>query len=97
MRVTPDVAYNEERLKHYIAEEMHIDVRTINALRIRKRSIDARQRTIFVNLSTEVYINKMPPQLDFEPVDYHDVSRAERVIVVGAGPGGLLQHSILLN
>lgn len=89
MRVTPDVAYNEERLKHYIAEEMHIDVRTINALRIRKRSIDARQRTIFVNLSTEVYINKMPPQLDFEPVAYHDVSRAERVIVVGAGPGGL--------
>ena len=46
LRVTPDVAYNEERLKRVIADEMHIDVRTITALRTRKRSIDARQRTI---------------------------------------------------
>ena len=89
LRVTPDVAYNEERLKRVIADEMRIDVRTINALRIRKRSIDARQRTIYVNLTLDTYINEMPPQLDFEPVRYQDVSRAPRVIVVGAGPGGL--------
>lgn len=89
LRVTPDVAYNEERLKRVIADEMHIDVRTITALRTRKRSIDARQRTIYVNLGIDTYINEMPPQLDFEPIAYHDVSHAPRVIVVGAGPGGL--------
>ena len=89
LRVTPDIAYDEVRLKRYIAEEMRIDVRTINAVRIRKRSIDARQRTIFVNLTVETFINQMPPQLDFEPIEYHDVSHAPRVIVVGAGPGGL--------
>ena len=89
LRVPPHIAYNEEALKQYIAQERGIDVRTINALRIRKRSIDARQRTIFVNLTVEAYVNEMPPQLDFEPVSYQDVSRAPRVVVVGAGPGGL--------
>lgn len=89
LRVPPHIAYDEEALKQYIAQERGIDVRTINALRIRKRSIDARQRTIFVNLTVEAYVNEMPPQLDFEPVSYQDVSRAPRVVVVGAGPGGL--------
>ena len=67
LRVPPHIAYNEEALKQFIAQERGIDVRTINALRIRKRSIDARQRTIFVNLTVEAYVNEMPPQLDFEP------------------------------
>lgn len=89
LRVTPDVAYDEERLKSYMAKEMHIDARTINALRIRKRSIDARQRTIFVNLGVELFINQQPTQPFFTPIDYPDVSKSPRVIVVGAGPGGL--------
>lgn len=89
LRVTPDIAYDEERLRRFVAEILHIDVRTINALRIRKRSIDARQRTVMVNLTLEPFINEIPPRLDFDPVEYHDVSHAERVVVVGAGPGGL--------
>ena len=89
VRVTPDVAASEDRLKRYAAEELRIDVRTIHGMRIRKRSIDARQRTIFVNLSLDLYINRPAPQVDFLPVEYPDVSHAPRVIVVGAGPGGL--------
>ena len=89
VRVTPDVAASEDRLKRYAAEELRIDVRTIHGMRIRKRSIDARQRTIFVNLSLDLYINRPAPQVDFLPVGYTDVSHAPRVIVVGAGPGGL--------
>ena len=89
LRVTPDIAYDEERLKRFVADSLHIDVRTIHALRIRKRSIDARQRTIFVNLSLEAFINRQAPVLDYAPVDYPDVSHAPRAIVVGAGPGGL--------
>lgn len=89
LRVTPNIAANEALLTRYAAGELAIDARTIQGLRIRRRSIDARQRTIYVNLSLDLYINEMPPRLDFEPIDYPDVSRAPRVIVVGAGPGGL--------
>jgi hypothetical protein len=61
----------------------------LKAVRILKRSIDARQRTIFVNLKVRAYVNEMPAEDEFEPVDYQDVSQRPQVIVVGAGPGGL--------
>lgn len=88
-RVAPPVAANEQLLTRHAAQELGIDARTIHGLRIRKRSIDARQRNIFINLSIDLYINELPPQLDYAPVSYPDVSRSPRVIVVGAGPGGL--------
>ena len=89
LRVQPHVAADEQKLLRTAASELAIDARTICGLRIRRRSIDARQRQIYINLSLDLFINEMPPRLDFEPIDYPDVSRAPRVIVVGAGPGGL--------
>lgn len=89
LRVSPQIAADERLLTRQAAGEAGVDPRTINGLRIRRRSIDARQRTIYVNLSLDLYINETPPRLDFEPVAYPDVSRGKRVIVVGAGPGGL--------
>ena len=89
LRVQPHVAADEQKLIRTAASELAIDARTICGLRIRRRSIDARQRQIYINLSLDLFINEMPPRLDFEPIDYPDVSRAPRVIVVGAGPGGL--------
>ena len=89
LRVQPHVAADEQKLIRTAASELAIDARTICGLRIRRRSIDARQRQIYINLSLDLFINEMPPRLDYEPIDYPDVSRAPRVIVVGAGPGGL--------
>ena len=89
LRVTPNIAASEHLLTRYAAGEIGIDACTIKALRIRRRSIDARQRTIYVNLTVDLFINEMPPRLDYEPVEYTDVSHAPRVVVVGAGPGGL--------
>ena len=89
LRVQPHVAADEQKLLRTAASELAIAARTIHGMRIRRRSIDARQRQIYLNLSLDLYINEMPPRLAFEPIDYPDVSRAPRVIVVGAGPGGL--------
>lgn len=89
LRLTPDVAGQEERLRLCVARELGIDARTIRAMRLRRRSIDARQRTIYVNLSLDLYINEEPPQAEFEPVDYPCVEGRPQVVVVGAGPGGL--------
>ena len=61
----------------------------MTSVRILRRSIDARQRTIFVNLKVRVYINEQPQADEFTPVEYPDVSGKPQVIVVGAGPGGL--------
>ena len=50
IRVLPEQAANEQSLKQFIGHDKGLDIRTIHALRILKRSIDARQRTIYVNL-----------------------------------------------
>ena len=89
VRVQPHMAANEQALRSYLADEFGFDVRTLTAVRILRRSIDARQRTIFVNLKVRAYINEQPQQDEFVAVDYPDVSDRPQVIVVGAGPGGL--------
>jgi uncharacterized FAD-dependent dehydrogenase len=89
LRVLPEQAANEQTISAYIAREKGLDARTINHVRVLKRSIDARQRTIFVNLTVRVYVNEFPQDEAYEHVDYPDVSDKPQVIVVGAGPGGL--------
>ncbi len=89
LRVAPHIAAENEALRRYIGQELAIDARTINDLRIRRRSIDARQRQVVVNLTVDVYINEAAPKADFAPIAYPNVHHAPRVVIVGAGPGGL--------
>ena len=89
MRVSPHVVASADALKEYIAREKGIDVRTINAVRILKKSIDARQRTIYVNLKVIIYANETPQEPVYTPIHYQDVSSGKRIIVVGEGPAGL--------
>ncbi len=89
LRILPHQAASEQAIADYVAQDMGIDRRTINAVRVLRRSIDARQRTIFVNLKVRVYINEVPQDEVFTRVEYHDVSDGKRVIIVGEGPAGL--------
>ena len=89
IRVVPEVAAQEDRLKRWVADEQGIDERTIYGIRILKRSIDARQRQIYVNLKVRVYVNEQPHDDEFVRTEYPNVEGRPQVIVVGAGPGGL--------
>lgn len=89
LRILPEQAASEQSLKQYIGREKGLDVRTINAIRILKRSIDARQCTIYVNLTIRVFVNETPSEEEFVRTDYPNVEGRPAVIVVGAGPGGL--------
>lgn len=90
LRLTPNVAYNEIETKIYISTVEDLDVNRIKRVRILKRSIDARQRKVMVNLKVRVYIDEMPECDDLGiRIDYKPVSGDKCAIVVGAGPGGL--------
>ena len=89
IRVQPYVAASEEGICAFLSKEYGFDVRTITAIRVLRKSIDARQRMIYVNLKVRVYINEEPADLPFVPVEYRDVSEGRQVLVVGEGPGGL--------
>ena len=97
IRILPEQAASEEGIKRYLAKEKGLDVRTLNQVRILKRSIDARQRTIFVNLKVRAYINEFPQDDQYIHTEYPDVSSRPRVIVVGEGPGGLFASLRLIE
>ena len=97
IRILPEQAASEEGIKRYLAKEKGLDVRTLNQVRVLKRSIDARQRTIFVNLKVRAYINEFPQDDRYIHTEYPDVSSRPRVIVVGEGPGGLFASLRLIE
>lgn len=89
LRLLPEQAANEQTLKQVVSLETGADIEDINAVRILKRSVDARQRTVYLNVKLRAYLNEIPTDPEFEEVEYQDVSGGKPVVVVGAGPGGL--------
>ena len=97
IRILPEQAASEEGIKRYLSKEKGIDVRTLNQVRVLKRSIDARQRTIYVNLKVRAYINEFAQDDQYIYTEYPDVSSRPRVVVVGEGPGGLFASLRLIE
>lgn len=97
IRILPEQAASEEGIKRYLSKEKGIDVRTLNQVRVLKRSVDARQRTIYVNLKVRAYINEFAQNDQYIHTEYPDVSSRPRVVVVGEGPGGLFASLRLIE
>ena len=89
IRVLPQVAFSEQSIKEYMVQEKGLDAQSLTAVRVLKKSIDARQRIVFVNLTVQAFVNELPPKDEFQRTEYPSVEGKPQVIVVGAGPGGL--------
>lgn len=89
IKVSPKEASSTESIKQIVASQLDIQISEIKAVRIVKRSIDARQRNVFVNLKLIVYIDGSEPETQFEKIEYKNISEAPQAIVVGCGPAGL--------
>ncbi len=90
LRLNPKTAYTDSLLRQHIAQQENISVDDISLVKIVKRSIDARQRQVMVNLKVRTYIGEQPENTSLiSPIDYKPVSGSNQAIVVGAGPGGL--------
>ncbi len=85
--VPPEIGFDPDQLEEYLKQKGHLSDQ--QHFRLSRRSIDARQKTIKVNLG--IAIDERPLKLEF--VEYHRseqlVHEAPRVLIVGAGPAGL--------
>ena len=87
LRLTPEIAYTPQALTRTLATRLGVKATDIKGYRIVKRSIDARQRQVMVNLTVKVFVNEPVDMTPSYPlVNYPDVSGARQIIVVGAGP-----------
>ncbi len=88
-RVTPKDASSDELLIKLLCKQNGIDPRAVKAIRVLKRSIDARQRAILINIKAALYIQEEPKDEPFVKIEFKDVREARQAIIVGAGPAGL--------
>ncbi|KVV15910.1 NAD(P)/FAD-dependent oxidoreductase [Flavobacterium sp. TAB 87] len=90
LQVSPETAANESMLKEQLSKELKIAAADIQHVSILKRSIDARQKAVKFNLKVSVFMKgeSFVAQTIELPI-YKDVSNAQEVLVVGAGPAGL--------
>lgn len=89
LRILPEEAMNEDSLRRVVCRETGDSPEAVCAVRVLKRSIDARQRIVYVNVSVRVFVNEKPAEPEYTRIEYKDVSHGKQVVVVGAGPGGL--------
>ncbi len=89
IQVTPETAGNPDDLKYVVSRKTGIPSGEIRHVEIRKRSIDARQKKVKINLQVEVFINENFQERKISLPLYQNVENAEEVIIVGAGPAGL--------
>jgi uncharacterized protein len=87
--VSPVQAHDPSKLKSIVAENLKIEEGRILNLIVRRRSIDARNSNIRINLGLDVFIDEPMPLAEKPGFTYPDVSKKPQVVIVGAGPAGL--------
>lgn len=88
LSLSPQEASDEQFYKPILAEKLHVDESRIKLINVRRRSIDARQRAIRINLGVEVFLDEVPviEEIEFR---YEHIDKNPEVIIIGAGPAGL--------
>jgi uncharacterized FAD-dependent dehydrogenase len=90
LQVTPEIAANEQLLKEYLSKQIKVSTKEIQHVSVLKRSIDARQKAIKINLKVMIYlVGEKVQEHEIQFPDYKNVSSAQEVLVIGAGPAGL--------
>lgn len=98
IRLLPSEAANHEIIIQYLAAASGKKPSSITGFHILKQSIDARSRTIRINLTCQTFINEPFHEREAMPFDFKDVHKAQHsVIIVGAGPAGLFAALKLLE
>jgi uncharacterized protein len=87
--LTPEQAHTEALYLPVAADALKVAVQDISAVRITRKSVDARNRQIKINLSLEVYLGEEPSSPLVNSFRYGNVENKPEVIIVGAGPAGL--------
>jgi uncharacterized protein len=90
LKTTLSDSESQITLINKIKENLNLDTNTTIAYKIVKKSLDARSKTIWVNLQLNVFIDEPLPVNSQEFFTFNTVHKnAKKVIIIGAGPAGI--------
>src|SRR5215218_5334539 len=90
VRVLPSEAEDEPVLSSIVSKACAVKASQLNGFTILKKSIDARGKQAWINLTLNVFIDEPFQPIDLIPVQLRDVHQSQnKVIIIGAGPAGL--------
>ncbi|MBL0355657.1 MAG: FAD-dependent oxidoreductase [Chitinophagaceae bacterium] len=90
LKLLPHEAADDAAIKNLIARTTGKKLSAVSGFHLHKKSIDARSRTIWVNLTLNAFIDEPFHERSIQHFNFMDVSKADKkVIIVGAGPAGL--------
>ena len=79
----------EDILKYKASKKLEINVKEISAIKILRKSIDARKKETIFNYKVAVYINESISDKQEYKFDYKDVSKSKVIHIIGFGPAGM--------
>jgi hypothetical protein len=71
------------------SKQLGVDSKEITAIKVLRKSIDARKKEIFFNYKVAVYLNEQLPEKSDYVFEYKDVSNAKEIHIIGFGPAGM--------
>ena len=79
IRVFPEIAGQPQQLKTYLSKEIGIPEDEIRHIEILRKSIDARQKQIYINFKVQIYIHEDFDEIPTQLPDYPNVEYAKEV------------------
>ena len=79
----------EDILLQKASKQLGVDKNEISAVKVLRKSIDARKKDILFNYKVAVYIDEKPTGNSDYVFDYKDVSNAKEIHIIGFGPAGM--------
>ena len=90
LKLLPSEAADDAVIKKLIAGSAGKKVNEVKGFHTLKRSIDARGKNVWINLTVNAFINEPTQARAVTEFTSRDVSRSlKKVIIIGAGPAGL--------
>ena len=89
IRISLKEANQENILKKKAAKILRADINEISALKVLRKSIDARKSLIYFNYKVKVYLNEKAIEDKSFSFEYKDVSKAKKIHIIGFGPAGM--------
>ena len=88
----PEEAADQSKQLQQASQLLNVTQDRIKDIRLLKRSIDARGRTVKIRLMVEIFIDEIPEKKSETASAFNfsrDVSSAKEVFIIGFGPAGM--------